>query len=251
MSAHFIIRNLPLTANQEQMKKWIKEAIGRFVKEIDNIVPLKYSKRSLNGLPEDSMKFFEGKFDGNWRVSVSPKGNAEVPTFVAFGPQMLLLQGVIKYSKRGQPVNELCWSCYNEGHKKFEKDEDGKFICEGPMDWFQYIELFRKHACEVSEKTEEELFSFESNSPQVTKLEKELAIIAEKLENSVKETENKEKITGCTIHHVNSKLDSGKIILQKKIRVFKNDTAITLKKRVLKQEHIAYPLAIKKIISNP
>ena len=62
---------------------------------------------------------------------------------------------------------------------------------------------------------------------------------------------NKEKITGCTIHHVNSKLDSGKIILQKKIRVFKNDTVITLKKRVLKQEHIAYPLAIKKIFSNP
>ena len=63
--------------------------------------------------------------------------------------------------------------------------------------------------------------------------------------------ENNEKITGCTIHHVNSKLDSGKIILQKRIRVFKKDNAITLKKRVLKQEHIAYPLAIIKIFSNP
>ena len=62
--------------------------------------------------------------------------------------------------------------------------------------------------------------------------------------------QNREKITGCTIHYVNSKLDSGKIILQKKVKIFKNDTPITLKKRVLKQEHIAYPLAIKKLFSN-
>tara|TARA_Y100000996_G_scaffold368054_1_gene314250 strand:- start:526 stop:1104 length:579 start_codon:yes stop_codon:yes gene_type:complete len=61
---------------------------------------------------------------------------------------------------------------------------------------------------------------------------------------------NREKITGCTIHYVNSRLDSGKIILQKKVKVFKNDTLITLKKRVLKQEHIAYPLAIAKIFAN-
>ena len=61
---------------------------------------------------------------------------------------------------------------------------------------------------------------------------------------------NREKITGCTIHYVNSRLDSGKIILQKKVKVFKNDTLITLKKRVLKQEHIAYPLAIPKIFAN-
>ena len=62
--------------------------------------------------------------------------------------------------------------------------------------------------------------------------------------------ENREKITGCTIHFVNFKLDSGEIILQKKVKVFKNDTPISLKKRVLKQEYIAYPLAIKKLFSN-
>ena len=61
---------------------------------------------------------------------------------------------------------------------------------------------------------------------------------------------NKEKITGCTVHHVNFKLDSGKIILQKKVRIFENDTPITLKKRVLKQEHVTYPIAIKKLFSS-
>ena len=34
---------------------------------------------------------------------------------------------------------------------------------------------------------------------------------------------NKEKYSGCSVHLVNSKLDSGKIILQKKVRVYKND----------------------------
>ena len=56
---------------------------------------------------------------------------------------------------------------------------------------------------------------------------------------------NKEKFSGCTVHFVTSKLDSGKIILQKKIRVNKNDNYRTLGKRVLKQEHLLYPKAIK------
>ena len=61
--------------------------------------------------------------------------------------------------------------------------------------------------------------------------------------------ENKEKISGCTVHYVNSKLDGGKTILQKKIRVFKNDTVKTLRKRILKYEHRLYPKAILKIFS--
>ena len=62
---------------------------------------------------------------------------------------------------------------------------------------------------------------------------------------------NKEKFSGCTVHFVNSKLDSGKIILQKKVKIFKKDTADTLAKRILKQEHIIYPKAILKILANP
>ena len=56
--------------------------------------------------------------------------------------------------------------------------------------------------------------------------------------------ENKEKYTGCTVHYVSSKLDSGNIILQKKILIRKNETVNTLKKRVLKQEHKLYSKAI-------
>ena len=60
---------------------------------------------------------------------------------------------------------------------------------------------------------------------------------------------NHDKFTGCTIHLVNSKLDSGKIILQKKVKIFKNDNIKTLSKRVLKQEHKLYPAALNKLFS--
>jgi len=48
---------------------------------------------------------------------------------------------------------------------------------------------------------------------------------------------------------VNSKLDSGKIINQKKVRINKNDTSSTLAKKILVQEHKLYPKAILKIFS--
>ena len=60
---------------------------------------------------------------------------------------------------------------------------------------------------------------------------------------------NKENYTGCTVHFVNSKLDSGKIILQKKIKIKKNENAKNLAKRVLLHEHKIYPKAIMKIFS--
>jgi len=61
--------------------------------------------------------------------------------------------------------------------------------------------------------------------------------------------ENKDKYSGCTIHFVNSKLDSGKIILQKKVNILKKDTPNSLAKRILVQEHKLYPKAILKIFS--
>ncbi len=61
---------------------------------------------------------------------------------------------------------------------------------------------------------------------------------------------NKDKYSGCSVHLVNAKLDSGKIILQKKIKIFKKDTVYKLKKRVQKQEYKLYPKAISKLFFN-
>jgi phosphoribosylglycinamide formyltransferase 1 len=60
---------------------------------------------------------------------------------------------------------------------------------------------------------------------------------------------NNDKFAGCSVHYVTSKLDSGKLILQKKIKIAAKDNANTLAKKVLKQEYKLYPAAIMKVFS--
>ena len=61
---------------------------------------------------------------------------------------------------------------------------------------------------------------------------------------------NKDKFSGCTVHLVNKNLDAGKIILQKKVRVNKNDTIKSLEKKILRIENKIYPLAIMKTVKS-
>jgi len=61
--------------------------------------------------------------------------------------------------------------------------------------------------------------------------------------------ENNEKFAGCTVHYVTSRLDSGKIILQKKVKITRNETQKSLAKKVLIEEHKLYSRAILKIFS--
>ena len=60
---------------------------------------------------------------------------------------------------------------------------------------------------------------------------------------------NNEKYSGCTVHLVNSKLDAGKIVLQKRVKISKNETMSSLAKKVLVQEHKLYPKAILKVFN--
>ena len=60
---------------------------------------------------------------------------------------------------------------------------------------------------------------------------------------------NKEKYSGCTVHFVNNRLDSGRIILQKKVKITKNETEASLAKKILVQEHKLYPKAILKVFN--
>ena len=61
--------------------------------------------------------------------------------------------------------------------------------------------------------------------------------------------DNHEKYSGCTVHFVNVKLDSGRIILQKKVRITKKDTKNSLAKKILQHEHKLYPRAILKVFN--
>ena len=69
------------------------------------------------------------------------------------------------------------------------------------------------------------------------------------LNTHIKAIQNKDKVAGCTVHFVTAKLDSGKIILQKEVKISKKDTPASLAKKILKQEHKLYPAAIKKIFN--
>ena len=62
-----------------------------------------------------------------------------------------------------------------------------------------------------------------------------------------KAMKNKDKFAGCSVHFVTAKLDSGKIIMQKKVKIKKGDTIASLTKKVQKKEYLLYPAAIKKI----
>tara|TARA_Y200000002_G_scaffold324334_1_gene285901 strand:- start:304 stop:885 length:582 start_codon:yes stop_codon:yes gene_type:complete len=61
---------------------------------------------------------------------------------------------------------------------------------------------------------------------------------------------NGEKYSGCTVHYVNPKVDSGKIILQKRVRISKGETPMSLNNKVLAQEHKLYPKAIIKVFNS-
>ena len=69
------------------------------------------------------------------------------------------------------------------------------------------------------------------------------------LNTHVRAINNKEKYSGCTVHYVSSKLDSGRIIIQKKVKIKNNETPKTLAKKILIQEHKLYPEAILKIFN--
>jgi phosphoribosylglycinamide formyltransferase-1 len=60
---------------------------------------------------------------------------------------------------------------------------------------------------------------------------------------------NKDVFAGCSVHYVTSKLDSGSIIAQKKVRITARDNPVSLAKKVLKKEHKLYPVAILRIFA--
>ncbi len=53
------------------------------------------------------------------------------------------------------------------------------------------------------------------------------------------------KVAGCTVHFVVPEMDAGPIVLQEAVRVREDDTPESLSARILRREHILYPLAVK------
>jgi phosphoribosylglycinamide formyltransferase-1 len=58
------------------------------------------------------------------------------------------------------------------------------------------------------------------------------------------------KVTGCTVHFVDSGMDTGRIIVQRTVPVLETDTPETLHARIQIEEHVAYPEALRIIESH-
>jgi len=59
------------------------------------------------------------------------------------------------------------------------------------------------------------------------------------------------KVSGCTVHLVDEGLDSGPIVVQRTVPVLDGDTPRTLAARILEQEHLAYPEAVRRLLTEP
>ena len=90
----------------------------------------------------------------------------------------------------------------------------------------------------------------EKCNPKILNIHPSLLPKYKGLNTHMRVLKNKDKFSGCTVHFVNKHLDAGKIILQKKVKIKKNDTIKSLEKRILKIENKIYPLAIMKIVKS-
>jgi phosphoribosylglycinamide formyltransferase-1 len=59
------------------------------------------------------------------------------------------------------------------------------------------------------------------------------------------------KVSGCTVHLVDEGLDSGPIVVQRTVAVLDGDTPDSLAARILEQEHVAYPEALRGLLTRP
>jgi phosphoribosylglycinamide formyltransferase-1 len=57
------------------------------------------------------------------------------------------------------------------------------------------------------------------------------------------------KVSGCTVHLVDLELDNGPIVVQRVVEVHEDDDADRLAERILVEEHIAYPTALRRLLS--
>ena len=93
-----------------------------------------------------------------------------------------------------------------------------------------------------------DLFGLKKSKMKILNIHPSLLPKYKGLNTHLRVIKNKEKFSGCTVHFVSKKLDSGKIIIQRKVKINKNDTAKKLEKKILKIENKIYSIAIMKVI---
>ena len=133
-----MIYGLPLTSEVEELSEKIADTIKPFVKSILEIVPCRHKADT----PDD---FFEGHYDGNWRVKCVPKINKQVPNFIVVGKNSQVM-GKVVYTKKMGIKEEMCSDCFSTQH--FRRSPE----CAGLRDWSEYCKEFARQWEDLSQE---------------------------------------------------------------------------------------------------
>ena len=166
-----ILYGLPFSSDIEGMKSMIVETISPFVKKVGNVFPCKY------GATAD--EFFQGKYNGQWKVKVSPRADRQVPNFIVIGPDSRVMVKA-KYVRNEFERKQMCSDCFSTGHFRLHED------CQGPKKWEDYCKEFSDHweMCRLhTEESEDQLISRSEEDSRHIVLSRQLQKDLENMEN--------------------------------------------------------------------
>jgi hypothetical protein len=164
-----MIYGLPPTFDIEVLKLKIVESLTPFVKKIVEITPCIHRSVTKND-------FFDGKYDGNWRLKVIPKSKVQVPNFIVVGNDAQVMAKAV-YTKKIGGKEEMCADCFRTGH--FKND------CPGARKWMDYCQEFKENWEKLSLDESEE-----DSEPPADKEEARLVVLNKTLVKTLQRIES-------------------------------------------------------------
>jgi hypothetical protein len=168
-----MIYGLPPTFDIEVLKLKIVESLTPFVKKIVEITPCIHRSVTKND-------FFDGKYDGNWRLKVIPKSKVQVPNFIVVGNDAQVMAKAV-YTKKIGGKEEMCADCFRTGH--FKND------CPGARKWMDYCQEFKENWEKLSLDESEE-----DSEPPADKEEARLVVLNKTLVKTLQRIESEKDV---------------------------------------------------------
>ena len=179
------IFGLPLTNNVEEMKEKIREAVEPFVTRVKEIIATVHNGEG----GDESEDFFDGLYDGNYKVKIQPLKDAlvQIPNFIVVDKDKKVCAKVV-YSKSINEKKYMCTSCYETDHFR------DNVLCKGPKTWDKYAEEFevtwREALGRKSDEVEDsDMDNAETDSCRYSKIIKDLNTKLSQEESKVSELE--------------------------------------------------------------
>ena len=135
------IFGLPLTSNIDELMNGIKHAIRPFVKKIIDIKPMTYVGN------HNEKDFFHGHFNGNYRVTVVPLAEDQVPMYLVIGKEQAMAKA--GYHRKSSDKISMCNDCFSTEHINFD------ISCPGVKPWEDYVNEFNEKWKAAAESHEE------------------------------------------------------------------------------------------------